>query len=57
VKNTEWYQIREHIKTYETFAFAPYIFLWLVLTYFLDDTLFKYLTEFVIEITKRLISY
>ena len=56
-KHTENHQPREHINTYETFAFAPYIFLWLVLTYFFDDTLFRYLTEFVIETTKRLISY
>jgi hypothetical protein len=43
----------QHIKILKTFAFWTYIFVWFLLTYFLQDKIFKFLIEGFIVIVRN----
>lgn len=52
-ENTNWYEEVKTIKILYTFAFAWYIFIWFILSFFLWDTIFKYLFENLLNIIKQ----
>lgn len=52
-ENTNWYEEVKTIKILYTFAFAWYIFIWFILSFFLWDTIFKYLFESLLNIIKQ----
>jgi len=46
------FQENKKIKVLKTFAFAPYIFSWFILTYFFQDNIFKFIFSFFWDIFK-----
>lgn len=52
-ENTNWYEEVKTIKILYTFAFAWYIFIWFILSFFLWDSIFKYLFESLLNIIKQ----
>jgi Flp pilus assembly protein protease CpaA len=48
-KNTPNYEVSETIKILNTFAFWGYIFVWFLMTYFLEDKIFQFLIDIVVN--------
>ncbi len=43
-----------NIRILKVFAFAPYIFIWFLVTYFLDNKVILYISNYLLEIIKKL---
>jgi Flp pilus assembly protein protease CpaA len=50
------FRIIDNIKILKTFAFSQYIFIWFLITFFIQDKIFKYLFNFLFEIIKNIYS-
>jgi hypothetical protein len=51
-KKTPNFSKIEHIKILKTFSFWGYIFCWFIITYFLWNTIFRWILDYVIEVVK-----
>lgn len=51
------YEKNDKIKILKSFAFAPYIFWWFLITLFFQDSIFKYINTTLIEFVKNIFSW
>jgi len=51
---TAFFEEKNDIKILKTFAFATYIFTWFLITFFIQDTIFKYLSNIWFEIVRNI---
>ncbi len=53
-QKTPWFDIKNDIKILKTFAFSGYIFAWFLTTFFLEDQIFKYISNIWFDIIKNI---
>ncbi len=44
------------VKIMNTFAFSPYIFIWFIFTFIVEDKVIKYIVEFTVNTIKGVIN-
>lgn len=57
LKNTNWYIKNYKIKILYSFAFAPYIILWLIISFLFWNEIFKYIITITQKIIKNIYNY
>ncbi len=51
-RKTKWYSNTTKIKILNTFSFSPYIILWFMITFFLEDKIFKIIISMIVNLIK-----
>jgi hypothetical protein len=51
-EKTKWYSQAKQVKILNTFSFAPYVLWWFIITFLIQDKIFKYLINLIIETIK-----